>query len=65
MGRDSKVKISVSLARDTVDKLDEYARAFNLSRSSFVDLMVTQIGQVLNVAGLEAKKSDAGQSGDD
>lgn len=65
VGRDSKVKVSLSLEPRTLAALDEYAKAFHLSRSAFVDLMVSQIGQVLNVAGLEAEKSGAGQSGGD
>lgn len=65
MAKDNKVKVSLSLAPRTLAQLDEYAGVFHLSRSAFVDLMVSQVAQVLNVAGLEVKKSDAAESGDD
>lgn len=65
MEKGRKVKVSLSLDPRSVELMDLYSRELHLSRSSFVDLMVTQIDQVLRVSMGGAEKSDAGQSGDD
>lgn len=63
MARPAKQQITVTLDPRSVELMDLYAQQLHLSRSAFVDLMVTQIDQVLRVGTSE--ESDAGPSGDD
>lgn len=57
MGRENKRKVTMSLDPRSVVLMDQYAKELHLSRSAFVDLMVTQIDQVLRVTGLSEKES--------
>lgn len=50
--------VTVTLDRRTVEMLDQYASELHLTRSAFIDLMVTQIDQVLRV---RSEESDSGQ----
>jgi hypothetical protein len=60
-----KVKVSLSLDPRSVALLEKYSGELHLSRSAFVDLMVTQIDQVLRVSGEEEEKREATESGED
>lgn len=59
----AKVKKTYSLDDRVAEQIDEYAQAFGVSSSAFVSLMVSQIGQVLQMSAGRDEKSDAGKSG--
>lgn len=60
----AKVKKTYSLDEKVAKQIDEYAAAFGVSASAFISLMVSQIGQVLTMAGTEEKR-ERGKSGED
>jgi len=61
----ARVKKMYSMDEKVAAQIDEYAAALGISASAFVALMVSQIGQVLNMSLPLTKKNDAGSSGDD
>lgn len=71
MEKEKKQPVTVTLDPRSVDMLNRYSAELHLTRSAFVDLMVTQIDQVLRVGcsavadELEEKEGGAGCSGDD
>jgi len=59
-----KVKKTYNLDERVAKDIEEYAKAFGVSASAFVSLMVSQIGQVLTLAKDEEKR-EPGKSGED
>lgn len=64
-----KQRLTLTLDPRSIQLIEVYAKELHLSRSAFVDLMVTQIDQVLRVGlgvpeYLEEEKRDAGHTGE-
>lgn len=64
MEKEKKQQLTLTLDPRSIALMDQYAKELHLSRSSFVDLMVTQIDQVLRVNAPVEEKREA-VSGDD
>lgn len=60
----AKVKKTYSLDDRIAEQIDEYAAALGISASALISLMVSQVGQVLQVS-VRKEKRESGKSGED
>lgn len=59
----ARIKKTYSMDERVAEQIDEYAAALGLSPSAFIAVMVSQIGQVLQMSLPKVEKSDAGSDG--
>lgn len=64
-GEVAKVKKTYSLDERIAEQIDEYAQAIGVSASAFIAIMVSQIGQVLQMSFPKEEKREGPKSGED